>query len=71
MSNVFAQLAMLHAVKPINIVLHLEEATNLTWQLPCFTATFFILLITVVIFTWTVKFDFELMLEHDIRGIHT
>ena len=28
-------------------------------------------IIIVVIITGTVKFDFVLMLEHDIRGIHT
>ena len=28
-------------------------------------------IIIVVIIMWTVKFDFMLMLEHDIRGIHT
>ena len=27
--------------------------------------------IIVVIITWTVNFDFVLMLEHDIRGNHT
>ena len=30
-----------------------------------------LLVIVVVIITWTVKFDFDFMLEHGIRGIHT
>ena len=28
-------------------------------------------IIIVVLITWTVKFDFVLMLEHYVRGIHT